>query len=118
MGKVRSKNTKIENFVARELKKLGYKVKRNRDNLFGKPDIVIANKKILLFIDSCFWHGCQYHCRLPSSNTDYWKNKINKNKLRDKLVNRYYKNSDWRVIRFWEHNLKGLSKIVKKLENA
>jgi len=78
----------------------------NVNTIFGKPDIVFRRKRVLIFIDSCFWHGCPKHCRIPSARKIYWLNKINRNKNRDKKVNRALKKDKWKVIRFWEHTLK------------
>ena len=71
--------------------------------LLGKPDFVFRASRIAVFIDGCFWHGCA-KCRLePESNQDYWLEKIHRNKLRDKAVEKELKKRGWRVVRFWEH---------------
>jgi DNA mismatch endonuclease (patch repair protein) len=74
--------------------------------MLGKPDIVFPRKKVVIFLDSCFWHGCPLHLRRPSSNVEYWQAKIDRNKNRDTKVNETYAETNWRVIRFWEHELK------------
>lgn len=106
MRLVRSKDTKLEIKFRAALKKLGYKFRRNVSNYFGKPDIVLSKIKTVIFIDSCFWHGCAKHCRVPSSRIKYWIEKIEKNKHRDKEVNAHYKKIGWEVVRAWEHSLK------------
>lgn len=114
MSKIKSKETKLERDFRKILWKEGIRYRKNSPKHFGKPDIVIASKKIVIFIDSCFWHGCKKHCRIPEANHNYWVDKINYNKKRDKLVNDYYKKSDWHIIRIWEHNIKNNSdKIIK-----
>ena len=105
MGGVRSSKTKLENQFGEILKKSGLKFKRNSQSLFGKPDFSNKSKKIAIFIDSCFWHGCKKHCRMPSSNKKYWIQKIKRNIARDKEVSRYYKKHGWIIIRIWEHDL-------------
>ena len=60
----------------------------------------------MIFIDSCFWHGCKKHCSLPATREKFWTEKINRNRQRDKEVNKYYKKVDWKIIRIWEHDLK------------
>jgi DNA mismatch endonuclease (patch repair protein) len=55
--------------------------------------------KTALFIDSCFWHGCHEHLRMPLSNRDYWLQKISRNRLRDLRVNSELRRSGWLVIR-------------------
>ncbi len=115
MRLVRSKDTKLEIKFRKVLKKLGYKFRTNVSNYFGKPDIVLSKYKTVVFIDSCFWHGCYYHCRMPHSNRAYWKAKIRRNKERDRKISEWYKRSGWTVLRFWEHGLrKNLRDSIKK----
>ncbi len=87
---------------------------RRNYSLPGRPDFVFPRLKIAVFIDGCFWHRCPKHCRLPSSNINYWNEKIEKNKIRDKKITKVLKMKDWRVIRIWEHEIKS-SKIDHKL---
>ena len=72
-------------------------------------------KKLVIFIDSCFWHGCKRHFRVPKSNKLYWQLKIEKNKNRDKEVTKFYKKHGWIILRFWEHDLKNANKIIEKI---
>lgn len=106
MRLVKSKDTKLEIRFRTVLKKLGYKFRKNVSSYFGKPDFVLAMFKTVIFIDSCFWHGCKKHLRLPSTRKVFWTAKIRGNKLRDREVNRYYRKIDWKVIRIWGHDLK------------
>ena len=115
MQQIRSKNTKFERAVVVALKKLE-KPFRQHANLIGKPDIVSRKKKVVVFLDSCFWHGCRWHCRIPKSHRSYWVPKIQRNKDRAKVVNRVLKKEGWRVVRVWEHELqKDFDKSMKKL---
>lgn len=120
MSKIKNKDSKIEILFRKKLWKLGFRYRKNSGKYFGKPDIVFKKHKTVIFIDSCFWHGCKKHCRMPSSNKKYWKNKIGRNKNRDQQVNKYYKQKGWKIIRIWEHDIKKLDKyffktICKKL---
>ena len=116
MGRVRSKDSKIERQFRKELWGMGFRYRKNNNKLFGKPDISNAKKKIVIFIDSCFWHGCEQHLRMPSSNTEYWQNKIERNKRRDKAVNKYYTAKKWIIERVWEHDIKNnLDKAVQSI---
>jgi len=76
-----------------------------KKSFLGQP-WVLPMYETVIFIDSCFWHGCKKHCRMPSSKVEYWNKKIEGNKVRDKNVNRHYKKIGWKVIRIWEHDLK------------
>lgn len=118
MRMVKSKETKLEKSVWKILTEQGARYRKNSSKHFGKPDIVIASKKLAIFIDSCFWHGCKKHCRIPEANRDYWIKKIKRNKERDKEVNVYYKKCGWKIIRIWEHNLKTFKtdKIMKEID--
>jgi len=78
----------------------------------GKPDFVFPKSRVAVFVDGCFWHGCRKHCRMPSSNREYWEEKIGGNIRRDSIVTRKLRAAGWSVIRFWEHDLN--SKQINK----
>ncbi|CAI6236913.1 DNA mismatch endonuclease Vsr [Bacillus subtilis] len=67
--------SQLENLVASALWNRGYRFRRNTKSLFGKPDLSIKKYKVVIFIDSCFWHFCPVHGRISKSNTDYWNAK-------------------------------------------
>lgn len=116
MSRIKSKDSKIETEFRRELWKKGFRYRKNPDKYFGKPDIVLKKYKTVIFIDSCFWHGCKRHCRIPATRKNYWVQKIRRNTERDKEVAKYYKKLGWRIIRVWEHQLKNdKSQIVTKI---
>jgi DNA mismatch endonuclease (patch repair protein) len=71
-------------------------------HLQGKPDFVFANKKIVVFVDGCFWHGCPFCYRRPKSRQAYWDNKVSGNIKRDKSKRASLRRAGWRVIRIWE----------------
>jgi DNA mismatch endonuclease (patch repair protein) len=116
MRLVKSKDTKLEIKFRKALKKLGYKFRKNVSNYFGKPDIILSKYKTVIFIDSCFWHGCAKHCRIPTSRRKYWLSKIERNKKRHHEVKRYYKKKGWNIFRFWEHDLNNITKLQKKIK--
>lgn len=90
------------------LKDRGIKGWRRNYPLVGKPDFVFPRVKIAVFIDGCFWHGCPKHCRMPSSNRDYWEQKIKRNVQRDRAVKKELKLKGWEIVRFWEHELRNI----------
>jgi len=106
MRLIKSRDTRLEKALRSQLWKQGIRYRKNSQSLFGKPDISITSKKIVVFIDSCFWHGCGEHLRLPKSNIEYWANKVERNKNRDQAVNMHYRNNGWKVLRIWEHRIK------------
>ena len=118
MQAVRSEKTELENKVSKELWKRGLRFRRNVKNMKGKPDIAIKKYRVVIFIDSCFWHGCESHCRLPVSNREYWCSKINRNKLRDIEITNYYKGNNWNILRIWEHVIKeDFEKSIKNISD-
>ncbi|MBE0434057.1 hypothetical protein IBX73_11420, partial [candidate division WOR-3 bacterium] len=71
-------------------------------------------RKIALFIDGCFWHGCSLHFRLPKTNKKYWSQKISCNIERDKRTNKELRKMGWKVVRIWEHDIKS-DRLKKRL---
>lgn len=75
-------------------------------DLPGCPDFVFPAAKIALFTDGCFWHGCPTCGHIPRSNVGYWKKKLERNRSRDRAVNRTLRSRGFKVIRFWECEVK------------
>lgn len=116
MRKVKKADTKLEQNVKLLLAQLvDMDFRYQANELPGKPDFAFDATKVAVFIDSCFWHACPTHVRIPKSNSKYWVDKINKNKLRDK-ANRYKLNKiGWKSIRLWEHELNSMWRLKRKL---
>ena len=116
MQRIRSSGTYPERIICKALRALGIYFARNVSSLPGKPDIVIRRRKIIIFIDSDFWHGHPKRFIAPATNCAYWKEKIDNNRLRDKTVNRLLRKEGWTVIRVWEYDIKNdLRKVLKKI---
>ena len=114
MSKISSKDTKPEILVRKFLFSKGFRYRINVKTLPGKPDIVLPKYKTIIFVNGCFWHG--HDCKkgkLPSSNIDFWKNKIFKNKLRDNENQAQLALLSWKVIVIWQCEI---NKIDKKIE--
>lgn len=105
MGSIRS-TTKLEEIVSKSLWNRGLRYRRNVRGMFGTPDIAIKKYKVVIFLDSCFWHYCPKHGRLPKSNVDYWQRKLYRNVKRDYIVDSYYYEHGWNILRIWEHQIK------------
>jgi len=112
MSKVRNKDSKIEVEFRKKLWKAGLRYRKNSTKYFGKPDLVLKKYKTVIFIDSCFWHGCDEHGSVPRTNKKFWKEKIARNIERDREVDSYYKKIDWNIVRIWEHDLKNNSENI------
>lgn len=107
MSLIRAKNTKLELFFLHKLKERGLTAfVAHSSQLIGRPDLVHKQSRMAIFIDSCFWHGCKYHLRLPKSHQRYWVNKIAKNRERDRTVRKRLQEEGWLVLRIWEHSIK------------
>lgn len=70
-----------------------------------RADIVFTKKRIAVFIDGCFWHGCPVHATLPTRNSEYWVPKLQRNVERDREMDELLRESGWMVLRFWEHEV-------------
>ncbi|MCM3572281.1 very short patch repair endonuclease [Mesobacillus subterraneus] len=95
----------LENKVSKALWKQGFRFRKNA-KMFGRPDISIKKYKVVIFIDSCFWHCCPKHGNMPKTNQEYWTKKLQRNISRDVEVNHYYINKGWNLLRIWEHEFK------------
>ena len=96
----------LEDRISRQLWKMGLRFRRNVRDLEGKPDIAIKKYKIAIFVDSCFWHSCPEHRVMPKTNVEFWRKKLEANKVRDNEVNLYYESRGWNVLRIWEHEFR------------
>ena|SRR3989344_8725991 len=116
MSKVRSKDSKIEVEFRKKIGQAGFHYLKNPTKYFGKPDIALPKYKTVIFVDSCFWHGCKKHGSMPQTRKKFWVTKIERNKERDEEVSKYYKKQSWKIFRIWEHAInKNLDKVVKKV---
>ncbi|TSC63324.1 MAG: DNA mismatch endonuclease, patch repair protein [Parcubacteria group bacterium Athens0416_74] len=116
MAAIKNKGSIIEQRVAAILKEYGVRYRKHSDKLPGKPDFYITRLSTVLFVDSCYWHGCLVHGSQPKSNRKFWKVKLERNRARDKEMNNEYRRLGWRVIRIWEHEL--TSPISKRVIRA
>lgn len=106
MKAIRSTGSTLESKVTKELWNRGFRFRKNVKKLMGKPDIAIQKYKIVIFLDSCFWHSCPVHGNAPTTNVEYWKKKLKRNVDRDNTVNDYYSGKGWNIMRVWEHEVK------------
>lgn len=120
MSKIRGKNTKIEIFFCKALSKevypLGYRYRRHYKKIPGSPDVVFVSQRIAVFVDGDFWHGKNFKTRKAKLPKKYWQQKIEDNITRDRRVNRKLRRESWKVIRFWESDIrKDPAKVVRKV---
>lgn len=115
MSQIKGKNTRPEEIVRKYLFSCGFRYRKNDRKLPGTPDIVLPKYRTVIFVNGCFWHGhegCRYYV-IPSTNTEFWVNKINTNICRDKKKRQQLEQLGWKVITFWECQLKGSNKIAE-----
>lgn len=108
MSQIRSKNSKPEETVRKYLFSKGLRFRKNDKRYPGHPDIVLPKYKTIIFVNGCFWHlhdGCRYAV-IPSSNVDYWKPKLERNKERDIKIIEELSERGWNVIVVWECQLR------------
>lgn len=124
MSCIKGKNTKPEEIVRKYLFSQGFRYRKNDKRLPGTPDIVLPKYRTVIFVNGCFWHGhqgCRYFV-VPQTNTEFWMNKIDANRIRDQKKISELEAMGWKVIVIWECELKPgkrddtLIKIVKMLE--
>ena len=116
MQNIRSVGTKPEKLLTKKLRSRGLYFTQHVKNLPGKPDIVFRKKKVVVFIDSDFWHAHPKRFIMPRTNMKYWRSKIRYNIARDKAVNKNLRESGWCVVRVWEHDIrKNINRCAKRV---
>lgn len=121
MAAIKSRNTKPELTIRRELYARGYRYRLHSPALPGKPDLILRSRNAVIFINGCFWHG--HDCDLfkwPGTNPDFWRTKIEGNRKRDKKVVKELTELGWRVGVIWECSLRGkkrepLMEVIDKI---
>ena len=118
MASIRGKNTKPEMIVRKILWNQGFRYRIHNKDIFGKPDISNKKRKIVIFVDGCFWHGCSKCYKEPKTNIDFWRKKITNNKKRRIKVKKQLRKENWSVLELWEHDInQNPKKIESKLKN-
>lgn len=121
MQAIKSKGSKIETLLAKELWKRGYRYRKNNKTVYGKPDFTFKKIKIAIFCDSEFWHGKNWEKKKydHKSNQEFWTKKIERNIERDKEVNKYLTDNGWKILRFWGNDIKkNLYFCIEQIEKA
>ncbi len=118
MSRIRGKHTKPETALRKFLRCGGIQF-HVYAKLPGKPDIVFSREKLAVFIDGCFWHKCQKCFVKPATRTRFWMRKIEGNVKRDREVNLILAKQGWKVLRFWEHDIrKNLARVGLRVQHA
>ena len=115
----RSKHAKPELMLRSALHRLGYRFRLHREDLPGKPDIVLPKYKTIIDVRGCFWHrhpDCK-KATTPSTNTSYWAEKFRRNVQRDKENQKKLGVMGWNVIVVWECEINNMNRRIKRLQN-
>lgn len=117
MAQIKSKDTKPELKVKSALRSLGYRYRRLKTPLPGRPDIIMKKYNSVIFVHGCYWHrhpGCK-EAATPKSNTDYWQAKFETNVNRDRRAQKELKKRGWKVMVVWECQLSKGDILAAKL---
>ena len=117
MAKVRGRgNLTTEQALAKQLRAQGWSGWRRQQVVRGRtaagerfqvrPDFVFAARRLAIFVDGCFWHGCPRHGTRPRGNAAFWREKFRRNQARDRRDTRCLRREGWHVLRLWEHELR------------
>lgn len=118
MAKIRSKDTKPELKIRRALHAIGYRYRLHDRNLPGRPDLVFAGRRKVIFVNGCFWHGhdCPVGSRLPKTNTDFWAEKRRRNQERDAIQRSQLTDMGWTYVDVWECEVLADSSLLEGLK--
>jgi DNA mismatch endonuclease (patch repair protein) len=119
MRMVKGADTGPELMVRRLAYRMGYRYRLHRKDLPGKPDMVFAGRRKIIFVHGCFWHGheCKRGKRVPEGNRDYWVKKIARNKERDEAAATALKTLGWEIRIFWECEIKEQDTVVRNIRS-
>ena len=104
MAGIRGSDTTPELRVRRALFSMGYRYRLHRKDLPGTPDIVLPARRVAIFVNGCFWHGhagCRF-AKIPSTRTEFWTQKFEQNRQRDRSAVAALLEKKWRVLVVWE----------------
>jgi DNA mismatch endonuclease (patch repair protein) len=117
MSQVRGKDTFPELAVRKIVHKLGLRYRLHQTSLPGKPDLVLAKHRMIIFVNGCFWHrheGCR-KATTPSTRKEFWQHKFSRNLKRDIQNQSALKQLGWRVIVVWECETKNNRRLEQLL---
>lgn len=124
MAKVRQKGTDAEVALRQEMHRIGlryridYEVQRKPRRI---ADVAFPGRKIAVFVDGCFWHGCPEHATWPKRNAEFWQQKIKANRKRDADTSERLRSVGWTVLRFWSHEspteaARAIARMIAKVD--
>ena len=118
MSSIRGKNTRPELSIRKILWAKGFRYRIHDKSVYGIPDISNKSRKVAVFIDGCFWHGCKKCYKEPRTNTSFWRNKVKRNRQRRTEVKRKLLGGGWKVLEVWEHQVNEDARKTAKLVSS
>ena len=105
MSRIRGRDTKPEVSLRRLLWRRGCRCRVHFKTPAGRADLAFVGKKVAIFVDGCFWHGCPEHYVAPRTSRPFWERKLRTNVERDQRQTQVLGEAGWKVLRFWEHEV-------------
>lgn len=112
MGRIRSRDTKPEEYLRKELYHYGYRYRKNVKTITGQPDIWLGKFNTAIFVNGCFWHrhrNCKF-AYTPKSHVEFWESKFQRNTERDRYVISKLTREGIRVLIVWECTINSMKK--------
>jgi len=103
MRRMPTRGTKPEVALLQALQIRNFRVETDRTDLPGRPDLVLPVRRVAVFVNGCFWHGCPKHFVVPKNNRGWWIEKIDGNRRRDRRKATHLRRLGWLVVTVWEH---------------
>lgn len=115
MRKVATRGTGPEKRVMSIARKLNLKYTTRTQDFPGKPDLILLDLDVAIFVHGCFWHGCKTCFVVPKTNTDWWLRKIDETRRRDRRKSAHLRALGYSVVTFWEHDSK--SRVERRIRS-
>ena len=117
MQRIRSKHTKPEMRVRQLVHRLGYRFRLHGAKLPGRPDLVLAARRKVIFVHGCYWHmhACRFGRVVPATNAEFWQKKRSGNVARDKVVRGELRRAGWKMLVIWECQARDEESVAKRI---
>lgn len=119
MSRIRGRNTAPETILQKALWADGMRYRKHARTPVGRPDVVFPGRRVAVFIDGCFWHGCPAHYVRPRTRNAFWDAKLADNVARDRRQTLELEAQGWRVLRVWEHEVfEALDDVIERVRDC
>jgi DNA mismatch endonuclease (patch repair protein) len=117
MARIKSRDTAPERVLRRVLRRAGLRP-RAHPKLPGAPDLAFVRRRVAVFLDGCFWHGCPQHYIAPTTRFSFWADKLRRNVERDAAVDTALAAAGFRLVRIWQHELGHVDRVLVRVNAA